>query len=85
MSFEKIQPAGFAWAVTPSDANELAKKTRSVFIGGDGNLSCEMFDSATNKLATVVFNGLAAGSLLPIETKRILSTGTTATNIVALA
>ncbi|UXR93892.1 spike base protein, RCAP_Rcc01079 family [Agrobacterium tumefaciens] len=85
MSFEKIQPAGFAWSVTPSDGNELVKKTRAVFIGGDGNLSCEMFDPATNKLAVVPFNGLVAGSILPIETKRILSTGTTATNIVALA
>jgi len=34
--------------------------------------------------ADVVFVGVQAGSILPVETARVNSTATTATNIVAL-
>ncbi len=84
-SFEEISPAGYAWAVTTSDSTDLVKHTRAIYVGGDGNVACEAFDPATNKLANVTFTGLVAGTVLPVRTKRILSTGTTATNIVALA
>lgn len=84
-SFEEIAPAGYAWPVTASDGTELVKHTRAIYVGGDGNVACEMFDPTNNKLATVTFVGLVAGIVLPVRTKKILSTGTTATNIVALA
>lgn len=84
-SFEEISPAGYAWAVTTSDSIDIAKHTRAIYIGGDGNVACEMFDPTTNKLSTVTFVGLVAGIVLPVRTKRILTTGTTATNIIALA
>ena len=32
----------------------------------------------------VVFKGLAAGAILPVSVRRVLSTATTATDIVAL-
>jgi len=42
-------------------------------------LKVDMADSGT-----VTFSGLPAGIFLPIIVKRVYSTGTTATNIIAL-
>lgn len=83
-SFDSIKPAGFGWSVTPSDSAELVKRTRAIIVGVAGDVACEMYDPASNKLATVVV-AVAAGVPVPIETKKIRSTGTTATGIVALA
>lgn len=84
-SFEEISPAGYAWAVTKDDTNDLSKHARAIYVGGAGDLAVQAFDPSTNKLANVTFVGLAAGTLLPVRTKRVLATGTTATSIVALA
>lgn len=35
--------------------------------------------------SSVTFTGVAAGSILPVAVNRVLATGTTATNIMALA
>lgn len=84
-AFEETAPAGYAWAVTPSDSVELQRHTRALLIGGAGNVAVQMFDPATNKLANITLTGLTAGSIIPVRTKLVLSTGTTATGIVALA
>jgi hypothetical protein len=83
--FEETAPAGYAWAVTPNDSTELTKHTRALLIGGAGNVAVQMFDPATSKLANVTLTGLTAGQIVPVRTKLILATGTTATSIVALA
>ncbi|ASS55901.1 spike base protein, RCAP_Rcc01079 family [Rhizobium leguminosarum] len=84
-SFDAIKPAGWVWAVTPSDSVDLAIPTRSLFVGGAGNLSVQAFDPTTKKIAAVVITGVPAGMILPIEVSRVNFTNTTATNIVALA
>ncbi len=84
-SFEETAPPGYAWAVTTSDSVDQPKHTRYIQIGGAGNLAVEMFDPATQRLANVTLTGLTAGQVLMIRTKRILATGTTATNLTALA
>lgn len=84
-AFEETAPAGYAWVVTPNDSTDLVKHTRAILVGGAGNVAVEMFEPATGKLANVTLTGLTAGSIIPVRTKRILSTGTTATPIVALA
>ena len=74
-------PAWTAAAVTPSDGADLPQiATRSLYIGGDGNLVVTMSGGGSN----VTFVGLVAGTILPIRVDRVLSTSTTATNIVAL-
>jgi hypothetical protein len=70
-------PARYGAAVTPSNSVNLAAPTRGLFIGTAGNLSVEM----TN--GTVAFTAVQPG-ILPIQCTRVNSTGTTATNIVAL-
>lgn len=64
--------------VTPSDTGNL-RPTRALYIGGAGAVKVDMALGAT-----VTFAGLLAGSVLPIQVVRVYSTGTDASNIVAL-
>lgn len=73
-------------AVTPSDSAVLSYTEGSVvfrpkafFVGGAGDIA--LVNSAGT---AVVFQNVAAGSLLPISSEKVRSTSTTATNIVAL-
>lgn len=72
-------PARNAAVVTPDNSNDLAHVTRALFIGGAGNLNVDTADGDT-----VLFTGVTAGMILPLAVKRVRSTSTTATNIVAL-
>lgn len=72
-------PAASAVAVTPSDSTVL-DMTRSLYIGGSGNLRVVMYHDST----TTDFIGVLVGSILPLRVKQVYSAGTTATNIVAL-
>ena len=67
-------------AVTPSDSTDLTYSTcRAIYVGGDGDISL-----VDGNGATIVFSGVTAGSILPVQTARINATGTTATSIIAL-
>jgi hypothetical protein len=68
------------WAadVTPNDSTDLDFSS-IVYIGGDGN--CKV---TTVRGDTVTFNGLSQGDFIPVKVKRIWSTGTTTTNMIAL-
>lgn len=72
-------PAVEFQAVTPSDATDLTRFTRALYIGVGGNVVCVDF---LNNVVTFV--GVTAGSVLPIRVARVNATGTTATSIVAL-
>lgn len=71
-------PAQDAAVVTPSDTADQGL-VRGLFVGGAGNVSL-----VTALGNTVVFTGVLAGSILPVRCTKVRSTGTTATNIVAL-
>jgi hypothetical protein len=70
-------PAKYGAAVTPSNSVNLAAPTRSLYVGTTGDISVEMLNG------TVVFTSVAVG-IFPIQCTRVNSTGTTASNIVAL-
>ena len=80
-----------AAVITASDTTQL-EVTRGVYVGGNGNLSVCMVDSevvsgdsaATAQGVDVIFYNVPAGTVLPIQVVRVLSTGTTATNLLAL-
>jgi len=73
-------PAVGAAAVTPNDSTDLTiSPARALYIGGAGNISV---DTAAGD--TVTFSGVTAGMILPVSVKRVRSTSTTATLIVAL-
>lgn len=79
-----IEPSFKFVAVTKSDTAKLTYnneyvRTKALFIGGAGDVAVK------NDLGTsVTFQNVPAGSVLPISTDMLLSTGTGATNVVAL-
>jgi hypothetical protein len=72
--------AGSGAAVTPDDGANLAQTSRAIYVGGAGNLAV-ILDRDTNP---VIFLAVAAGTMLPIRARRVMSTNTTATSILAL-
>lgn len=72
-------PATGGAAVTPHDTNELSKITRYLYVGTAGTLTVVTSDGTT-----LAFGAVTAGSLLPLRVKIVKSTGTGASNIVAL-
>lgn len=74
-------PARRAAAVTPGDAADLAETAKALYLGQGGDLALIPAGSATD--TPVVLKAHAAG-YVPIQTRRVLQTGTTAGQIVAL-
>lgn len=74
-------PAYRAAAITPNDGTDLAFVTRGIYVGVTGDVAVNM---ANTPGANVIFKAVPAGSLLPLAVARVLATGTTATNIVAV-
>ena len=72
-------PAATFLAITPSNSTDLDDLTKAVYVGGAGNIVA--VDWLGN---TCTFTGVLAGTVLPIRVRRINSTSTTATALVAL-
>lgn len=70
-------PAENASTITPNDSNDLTDFTRSIYIGGAGNLKID-----TVAGDTVTLNGVVAGTVIPVRVQKVYATGTTATNLV---
>lgn len=74
-------PAVKAVAVTPSDSTDLTvAPCRALWVGGAGAVAVILADDTSG----VTFSAVPAGTLLRVAAKRVLSTGTTATAILAL-
>lgn len=69
-----------AAAVTKSDSTVV--NCEGFFVGGAGNVAIIAKDDPTNTAVTLT--GCLVGTVYPIACKRIMSTNTTATLIVAL-
>jgi hypothetical protein len=72
-------PFNDAAEVTPSDSTDLSNTTRAIYVGSQGSLKVRMAGSGND--VTFV---LDKHSLLEIRVTRVLATGTSASNIVAL-
>lgn len=72
-------PAIDGFAVTPNDSTDLTQTSRALYIGTAGTVVL-----ITSKGTTLNFVGLQAGQTLSVRAARVLSTGTTCTNIIAL-
>lgn len=73
-------PSGDAVAITPHDSTNFTEGVcRGIYVGVGGNVV-----AITAKGQTVTFKGLEAGMILPVKAKRVNSTDTTATDLVAL-
>lgn len=71
-------PARNAEAVTPSDSVNLDQVAKALYVGTTGNITL-----VTPEGDTVLFSNVPVG-FFPVQTARVNSTATTASNIVAL-
>ena len=74
-----VTPATNASTVTPDDNTDLENTSRALFVGTGGNVAVRMKGGAD-----VTFFNVSDGSILSIRVDRVNSTGTTASNMVAL-
>ena len=75
----KVYASGMNYgAVTKSDTTPL--DFNAIYVGGAGDVAISSSSDAT----AVTFVGVTAGSFLPVKGKRVMSTNTTATDIVWL-
>ena len=72
-------PASLCRNIEPSDSVALVEVSRAIYIGVAGTV--RLVDASGN---TATFEGLVGGSILPVRTQQVLSTGTTASGLVAL-
>lgn len=70
--------ASSAVSLTKSDVTVFGF-TRGLYIGGAGDVAVRMRDGNS-----ATFVGALAGTILPIQVDQLLSTGTSATNVLAL-
>lgn len=69
-----------AVAVTPADGSDLTTTQALIYIGVGGDVKVDCSGSGD----AIVFKNCIAGTVLPVKVDRVYSTGTTATNLVAL-
>jgi hypothetical protein len=72
-------PAKNGSEVTASDAADLATASRALYVGGAGAVKI-----TTTLGDTITFSNVPGGAILPVCARRVWSTGTTATGIVAI-
>lgn len=73
-------PASRAAAITPDDDVDLSEPSRAVYIGSAGDLTVEMLAGGP----PVTFAAAPAGLLLPIRVRKVMATGTTASQIISI-
>lgn len=72
-------PASDAFLVVPSDTVDFTRTARGIYVGGAGNVTL-----VTAEGTTVLFTAPPVGSVIPVMTRRVNSTATTATVLIAL-
>ena len=58
---------------------DTSRIARGIYVGGDGDVTLLMADDST-----ITLIGVVAGNFYPFAFKQVTSSGTTATNLVAL-
>lgn len=67
-------------AVTPSDSTILPDGVRRLWVGGAGAVAVVLAGDTT----PVTLAAVPAGTMLEVQVSKVMSTSTTATNIIAL-
>lgn len=66
-------------ACTPSDATTFSQAT-AIFVGVGGDVALMPLDGDT----AITFKNVPSGTFMPVQCLKVMSTNTTATNIVLL-
>lgn len=87
MAYQKLQ-SGRAAVVTPSDTVNIPSVSSE---NGSGNNGCVLYVGGSGNIRVmtiggddVLFSNVQAGTFMPVQVKRVYSTNTTATGIIAL-
>jgi len=80
-NLQSTSPAIKAVSITPDDSNDLTKITRGLYVGTSGDIAVIL----SGDTSSVTLKNLAAGVEHAISVKRVLATGTTATDIIGLS
>ncbi len=72
-------PARDAEVIVPNDAIDLPFVTRGIYVGSVGSLQVQM---AGGQIVT--FENVLAGVVYPLRAARVMATGTTAADLLAL-
>lgn len=78
-TIDQVVPILGGAAVTPSDTVDLAPAARALYVGVGGAIKVDTLNGST-----LTFAGVSGGCILPVSVKRVYSTGTTASSIIAL-
>jgi hypothetical protein len=81
-------PAENGSAITPSNSTDLAPFAyRALWVGTAGNIAVIFSNDRTNSGAgtAVTITNVQGGTLLPFSVKKVMSTNTTASNIVGVS
>lgn len=75
-----VGPTSSAFVITADDDNDLPYPIRAVYVGTGGDLTVILQDDT----AEVTLANVLGGSCLPLQIKRVLATGTAASDLVGL-
>jgi len=79
MESRSIAGLGNAAVISPSDTVNLPTVCKAIYVGVTGDVKVDLTQTGT----AIVFKAVPVG-ILPVQAMRVYSTGTTATNLVAL-
>lgn len=72
---------GIVFPIAPNDTNNLPQIALAIYIGATGGtLTVETLDGRQ-----VQFGGLVVGTVLPVQVRKVLATGTACTLLLGLA
>lgn len=73
-------PARHSPVITPSDTDDIGTSgSRGIYVGVGGDITLDTFFDTQ-----ILYKNVPTGFILPVVTKRVRATGTTATNLVAM-
>lgn len=78
---DQTSPARSAVAVTVSDSTTYTPTPRGLYVGVGGDVAVILTDDGST---AATFKNVPSGTILPIKPYKVMSTNTTATNILAL-
>lgn len=76
-----IAPAKDAFAIVPSDNNDIAKGTKAIYVGSGGDITARLVNSDQD----VIFRNVEAGSIIALRLRAVRAGGTTASDLIGLA
>lgn len=73
-------PGLSAFAINPSNGNDLPQVTRALYVGAAGNVRVELVDGSE-----ATFRSMQPGMMYPLRIRKVFSTGTSADDLIGIS